>query len=98
MDTNSILVKFRDYLKSSLTKGSSEPPVSIKAKDLDDNFAATTLIESKDTTDKVYKIKYAKEGKSIEFICGDKKVKWQEIDICVNGTPKKMKVLGTEPY
>jgi hypothetical protein len=23
---------------------------------------------------------------------------WQEIDICVNGTPKKMKVLGTAPY
>jgi hypothetical protein len=23
---------------------------------------------------------------------------WQEIDICVDGTPMKMKVLGTEPY
>jgi hypothetical protein len=23
---------------------------------------------------------------------------WQEIDICVDGTPKKMKVLGTAPY
>jgi hypothetical protein len=23
---------------------------------------------------------------------------WQEIDICVDGTPMKMKVLGTAPY
>jgi hypothetical protein len=27
-----------------------------------------------------------------------KDAKWQEIDICVDGTSKKMKVLGTEPY
>jgi hypothetical protein len=29
---------------------------------------------------------------------GGKDADWQEIDICVNGVPKKMKILGTEPY
>ena len=24
--------------------------------------------------------------------------KWVEINICVNGVPKKMKVVGTDPY
>jgi len=98
MDANQILVKFKDYLKASLTKGSSAPPVSIKAQDLDDNFAAATLIQNKATTDKIYKVIYAREGTSLEFISGDKKVTWQELDICVNGVGKKIKVLATEPY
>lgn len=28
----------------------------------------------------------------------DEDVSWQEIDVCVDGSPMKMKVLGTEPY
>lgn len=39
------LVKFKDYLGRVPPKGSSNPPVSIKAKDLDKNFGIVTVVD-----------------------------------------------------
>ena len=59
---NEKLVLFKDYLNRRAT--GNEPPVSIKAKDLDENFAFTTVIENPDETDdnKSYRVKYEESG------------------------------------
>lgn len=92
---NGFLKIFKSYLIAGLTRGSGAPPVSIKAQDLDDNFMTLTIIP--DTANIIMPI-YKKEGTMLEIKCGDKTVEWIELSICVDGTPMKMKVLGTAPY
>lgn len=87
------LIKFRDYLGK---KGDGKsPPSVIKAKDLDDNFAMLQI-----TPDKlgVYKVDKTDKGSTLKFTATTRDARWIEIDICDNGTPKKMSVLGTDPY
>jgi hypothetical protein len=64
---NEKLVLFKDYLNRRAT--GNDPPVSIKAKDLDENFAFTTVIENPDETDdnKSYRVKYEESGTVLEI-------------------------------
>jgi len=87
------LIKFKSYLSSG--GGKSGPPVSISAKDLDDNFSALTPISDKFS---LYKVDFTQGGYTIGFQSDGRPALWRELNLCVNGTPKKMKVLGTEPY
>ena len=90
------LIKFKNYLTGGGSGGGkSAPPVSIKASDLDDNFAAVTPQEGKQG---LYKIIANKLGFSLDFQANNKPATWVEITICVDGTEKKMMVLGTQPY
>lgn len=87
------LIKFRDYLGK---KGDGKsPPSVIKAKDLDDNFGMLQLLPDKLG---IYKVNSTEKGSTLNFTAVNRSVSWIEIDICVNGTAKKMMVLGTEPY
>jgi hypothetical protein len=87
------LIKFRDYLGK---KGDGKsPPSVIKAKDLDDNFAMLELIPDKFG---IYKVEKSEKGSTLSFTAANRAVRWIEIDICVDGTAKKMMVLGTDPY
>lgn len=59
---NKLLVFFQDYLGRRPT--GNDPPVSIKAKDLDKNYKLTTVIEEPDATDddKTYRVEYQENG------------------------------------
>jgi hypothetical protein len=86
------LIKFKDYLgRSSKTGGS---PVSIKAQDLDDNFAAVML---KNSSRGIYKCEWQKDGTELVFRAGDAPVSWYSLTVCANGVPKNIRVLGTPP-
>lgn len=85
-----ILIKFQDYLGK---KGGGTSP--IKAKDLDDNFGMLQLLPNKLG---IYKVDTTSKGSTLNFTAANRSVRWIEIDICVNGVPKKMMVLGTDPY
>lgn len=87
---NDNLVVFKEYLQHRPT--GKEPPITIKAKDLDGNFALTTVIENPEETDdkKSYKVKYGEEGTYLTDIKGlppDAIAK--EFDVCENGAPRK---------
>ena len=87
------LIKFRDYLGK---KGDGKsPPSVIKAKDLDDNFSMLQLNPDKLG---VYKVEKTDKGSSLKFNARNRDARWIEIDVCDNGNPKKMMVLGTNPY
>jgi hypothetical protein len=86
------LIKFRDYLGKTSKDGS--PPVSIKASDLDDNFAAVKI---QDSIRGLYKCDFSKEGTELVFRAGNVATLWYTLTVCVNGVPKTMQVLGTEP-
>jgi hypothetical protein len=95
---NPSLVKFRDYLTASPPKGSTAPPRTIKADDLDWNFKNCTVIDSQSTGSPIYEAQYSQEGTELIFTANGRAVTWREIDVCVDGVAKKMMVLGTEPY
>jgi hypothetical protein len=56
------LHKFLDDAKKTPAKGASSPPVSIRATNLDENFAKVRLIESDQTNPKPYEVEYTKDG------------------------------------
>jgi len=58
--------KFVDDLKSRPSGNSNSPPRSIKARDLDDNFAAITVIEV-DGGSRSYAVNYTKDGITLSF-------------------------------
>jgi hypothetical protein len=99
---NPSLIKFRDYLTARPPKGSSSPPRTIKADDLDGNFKRCTVNKSQIgaafSTGAVYDVLYTAEGTELIFAPNGRYAYWREIDICVGGVAKKMMVLGTEPY
>jgi len=86
------LIKFQDYLGRTTT--GSNPPVSIKASDLDDNF---TAVKIQDSTRGLYKCDFSKQGTELVFRAGNVATLWYTLTVCVNGVPKTMQVLGTEP-
>jgi hypothetical protein len=83
------LHKFERLVKNKPAKGSNDYPVSIKAKDLDDNWKMTTLLESDDTP-KTYTVEYTKDGTRIKNIRGlPEGASAKQFDVCENGTPKQ---------
>jgi hypothetical protein len=95
---NPSLIKFRDYLTARPPRGSSSPPRTIKADDLDSNFKRCTLTENGTIGADIYRPQYTSEGTELVFSANGREAFWQEIDICVDGVAKKMMVLGTDPY
>ena len=64
------LHKFRDDLRKKPPLGSNQPPVGIRAKDLDENFAKTTLVNGEGNPP-LYEVEYKKEGTRIKRILPD---------------------------
>ena len=60
--------KFVDDVKKTPGKGSNDPPRSIKAQDLDDNFLKVCLIEDSERTDQPYKVNYTKDGIVLDIL------------------------------
>jgi hypothetical protein len=83
MQSASGLVLFRDYLKQASAGNSSAPPVSIKAADLDNNFKRVSIVD----TNQDNRLFTITEAGTIPKVV--------ELDICVNGVPQKMRVIGT---
>jgi hypothetical protein len=82
MGTASGLVLFKNYLGASIKGKSSAPPISIKADDLDKNFRRVSILDpSRDNP--LFSIT---ESGTIPKVV--------ELDICVNGVPQKMRVVG----
>ena len=92
---NKFLVEFKKYLQIKTHGASSAPPISIRAKDLDQNNLALTIIADKKS---VYVPSYSKDGTSLQFKAQNKIASWQEIDVCIDGVAKKMSILASEPY
>jgi hypothetical protein len=81
------LHKFEKDLKNKPADGSTAPPRTIKAKDLDDNNKKLTLLKS-DETPPSYKVKYTADGTIITDIQGlPKDAIAKKFFICENGTP-----------
>ena len=84
------LHKFRDDLKNRTAPGSNAPPVSIRAKDLDENYKkVTAVVPTNNEAGYVpdYDLKYTKDGTELRF--------WgYEFDVCENGQPVKYRLLG----
>jgi hypothetical protein len=55
------LHKFRDDLQNRPAPGSNAPPVTIRAKDLDENFTKVTVLES-ETDPPEYDVEYTERG------------------------------------
>jgi hypothetical protein len=87
------LVKFAKYLSQGAGKTGS--PITISAKDLDGNFEALTPVPDKLG---IFTPMFEKSGYYFQLKAGGKDVAFREINICVDGTAKKMMVLGTDPY
>jgi hypothetical protein len=86
------LVKFNHYLSRKPTGNDS--PVSIKAKDLDGNFDAVTLVDS---SRGIYSADYTIRGTEIVFRDHDLQASWQKILVTdTNGLTKLISVLGTD--
>jgi hypothetical protein len=85
---NKLLVRFQDYLNRRAT--GKEPPITIKAKDLDENYKLSTVIEDPTKTDdqKSYSVVYEERGTYLTGISGlPEGAIAKEIDICENGQP-----------
>ena len=84
------LHKFKDDLKNRPGPGSNAPPVSIRAKDLDENYKkVTAVVHTNNAAGYVpdYVPKYKKDGTELRF--------WgYEFDVCENGQPEKYRLLG----
>jgi hypothetical protein len=91
---NKYIVKFKKYLDNKDSSDATAPPVSIKAKDLDDNNTTLTIIADKNH---LYEPSYSKDGTSLQFKAGAKVASWQRLDVVVNGNYATMWVVGTEP-
>jgi hypothetical protein len=55
------LHKFRDDLENRPGRGSNAPPVTIRARDLDGNFAKVTVLPSEETQPE-YEVEYRDDG------------------------------------
>lgn len=64
------LHKFRDDLRKKPPKGSNQPPVGIRAQDLDENFNEVTLINGAGNPP-LYEVEYTKDGTRIKRILPD---------------------------
>lgn len=82
---NDKLVSFERLVLNRPPKGSNATPVSIKAKDLDANARALTVIPNTDTGQDWYTVNYTDEGTTIVFTTVD-------FTICENGQPTIYKV------
>ena len=84
------LHKFERDLKNRPGPGSNAPPVSIRAKDLDENYKkVTAVVTTNNEAGYVpdYDPKYTKDGTELRF--------WgYEFDVCENGQPVKYRLLG----
>jgi hypothetical protein len=79
------LHSFQEDLKKRPAKGSNAPPVSIRAKDLDENYEKVTLISSPDIP-KPYDVEYTKEGTRLKNMRPlPKDAQAQRILCCING-------------
>ncbi len=79
-------VHFSDYLRAQPLE--NDPPRSIRARDLDNNFARLTVISPK-TDPPPYRVEYTKDGTVLKDIAGlppDAIAK--QITLCENGQPK----------
>lgn len=82
------LHKFRDDLKKKPGRGEVKPPRVISAKNLDENFAKVTVIDS-DEEPPTYRVKYTRDGIVLENIAGlPKGALAKEFDVCENGQPR----------
>jgi hypothetical protein len=85
---NELLVFFQEYLNRRAT--GKEPPITIKAKDLDKNYKLATVINNPDESeeDRSYTVEYREEGTVLKDIKGlPPNAIAKEIDICENGQP-----------
>jgi hypothetical protein len=64
---------FENDLKNRPGKGSNAPPVSIRAKDLDENYKRVTLVDpdSNISNPDLYKVRHDKDGTRITKIFAD---------------------------
>lgn len=82
------LHEFERLVQNQPAPGSSDYPVAIKAKHLDENWKRVTVIES-DEDPLPYTVEYTEDGTILRDISGlppDAIAK--QITICENGTPK----------
>jgi hypothetical protein len=65
---NELLVFFQEYLNRRAT--GKEPPITIKAKDLDKNYKLATVINNPDESDedRSYSVEYREEGTVLNII------------------------------
>jgi hypothetical protein len=59
---------FKDDLTKRPTGNSNKPPRSISAKDLDDNFTKTHVIDDTAATTTVYTVEYTEEGTVLKVL------------------------------
>jgi hypothetical protein len=80
---------FENDLKNKPGKGSNAPPVSIRAKNLDENYKKVTLIES-DEDPPPYTVEYTEDGTRLKNIKGlPENALFRQFDVCENGQPKQ---------
>ena len=85
------LVQFKDYLSGGKPSGgSSAPPATIKAADLDNNFSRLVLMD--DPTGKIFKVEVTESGQKLTF-----QLTLQPLTVCIGGTNRTMYVLGLPP-
>jgi hypothetical protein len=81
------LHKFRDDLQKKPGRGQVKPPRVISARNLDENFAKVTVIDS-DKEPPAYKVKYTKDGAILTDLQGlPKDAIAKQIYVCENGQP-----------
>lgn len=79
------LHKFKDDLKEKPGRGQVKPPRVISAKNLDENFAKVTVIDS-DKEPPAYRVKYTKDGAILTDLKGlPKDAIAKQFDVCENG-------------
>lgn len=79
------LHEFKDDLKATPGPGSKAPPRTIRASDLDENFAKVTLIESAEDPPP-YQVEYTKDGTRLKNIRGlPEDAIAKQFDVCENG-------------
>jgi len=81
------LVHFSDYLGARPLK--NDPPVSIKARDLDRNFTRSTIIEP-DLDPPPYRVKYSDKGTELLDISGlPPNAVARQFAVCEDGQPRQ---------
>jgi len=79
---------FKDDLKNRPLPGSKQPPRTVRAQDLDDNFKKVTILESEDEPPE-YKVEYRDEGVVLFDLRGlPENAVAREFSVCQNGAPK----------
>jgi|688.fasta_scaffold157588_3 hypothetical protein len=88
------LHKFRDDLKNRPAPGSNAPPVSIRAKDLDENYKKVTVVKPSIIPAGLqpdYEMRYRKDGSEVILRAA-------VFDVCENGAAVKYRLLGQRKY